>query len=98
MTNDLASWALIGVAAGLAGMMFPFWRGIAGITGNIMAAIAGAVAFGSVTLWATVGSVHRPQAWSMLAAAAGALSAVVAVHAAYSHRGRLRLAAPSRPR
>lgn len=88
MGTDLWAWVLIGAACSLAGMIYPFRRGFAGVASNAVAGMAGAVALGICSWMALHGSAHHRGDWTLAFAAAGALAAILLLHASYMWRLR----------
>lgn len=89
MTDDIVAWIAMGAAASLAGMIWPFRRGPAGVVSNLVAGSAGAAIFGlaSSLFWR---SPEQGPARLRLAAL-GALVALLLVHALWNrHVRRLR--------
>jgi uncharacterized membrane protein YeaQ/YmgE (transglycosylase-associated protein family) len=80
--EDLAAWTCIGLAAAIAGWIWPFRRGVAGIAVNIVTAIVGAI--GAPLLGVAVrlaGSVDDPKCLPL--AAVGAILALAITHAVW---------------
>ena len=79
-TGTVFGWIAIGVAASLAGMMWPFQRGAIGILVNLFVGMLGAVvgALSSFLFlpWAT----HRETPARLFFAALGALAGLAIVH------------------
>lgn len=81
--GDVLAWMAIGAGASLAGMIWPFRRGMVGVVVNLLAGIAGAIALGLVShvlLPSTGGA--RPL--RLLFAALGATVALLVAHAAWN--------------
>ncbi len=78
--DTVFGWIAIGVAASLAGMMWPFQRGALGILVNlfvgILGAVLGALSSFLVLPWAT----HRETPARLFFAALGALACLAIVH------------------
>ena len=84
MGNDLWGWALIGAACSVAGMIFPFRRGVVGVMANLIAGMVGALVLGAVG-WALLHGVpHYSRSWALPFAAAGSLASILAIHLSYS--------------
>jgi uncharacterized membrane protein YeaQ/YmgE (transglycosylase-associated protein family) len=75
-------WVGIGLGASIAGMIWPFRRGAAGVVLNAAIGIGGAI------LAALIGGLLRVYAWnsstSFLFAAVGAITALVIAHVVYA--------------
>jgi hypothetical protein len=84
MTSDLVGWICIGLAAAIAGWIWPFRRGVAGVAVNVVTAIAGAVGLPLLAAGArVVRSVDDPVCLAL--AAVGAIAALAVVHAVWGH-------------
>ena len=80
-------WLAIGLAASLAGMIFPFRRGAAGVVLNSLVGMAGALVAVLVSYWVIDGA--RPDAPVRLAfAAVGAWVGLGLTHALWVSRAR----------
>jgi uncharacterized membrane protein YeaQ/YmgE (transglycosylase-associated protein family) len=86
MMDDIFAWIAIGAAASLAGMIWPFRRGAAGIGANLAAGSVGAVALGlaSSLFWRSPDQGHV----RLLFAALGALVALLLAHGLWNRRVR----------
>jgi uncharacterized membrane protein YeaQ/YmgE (transglycosylase-associated protein family) len=75
-------WVGIGLGASIAGMIWPFRRGAAGVVLNAFIGIGGAI------VGAVIGGVLRVYAWnnstSFLFAAVGAIGALIIAHVIYA--------------
>jgi uncharacterized membrane protein YeaQ/YmgE (transglycosylase-associated protein family) len=80
------AWIVIGVAASLAGMVWPFRRGALGIAANIASGVVGAIAGGLVSYWLLPWSRQGNTSARLFFAALGALTCLVALHVAYRRR------------
>jgi hypothetical protein len=90
------AWAFVGLAAAIAGCVWPFRTGVAGIVINMLAAMIGAVATG----YAFIGlgfSESPSDPRGPMAAAMGALAFLAMVHVMWGgmRRWRLRLPRPA---
>ena len=81
MIGTMLGWILIGAAASLAGMIWPFRRGAAGVVVNLVAGVLGALAGGLIGQFALSGARAEPA--RLLFAAVGALVALGLVHGAW---------------
>jgi uncharacterized membrane protein YeaQ/YmgE (transglycosylase-associated protein family) len=82
MIEDLVAWVCIGITAAIAGWIWPFRRGVAGIAVNILTAIAGAIAVPLLGVTVRLAkSVDDPKCLAL--AAIGAVLALAIVHAVW---------------
>jgi hypothetical protein len=89
----VVAWACVGLAAALAGCIWPFRAGVTGIAINMFAAVVGAVAMGYVFIGLGFSeSARDPQ--GPMAAAMGALSFLALVHLTWGAMRRWRLRFP----
>jgi uncharacterized membrane protein YeaQ/YmgE (transglycosylase-associated protein family) len=84
--SHVLAWVCIGLAASLAGCIWPFRRGVGGLVVNAIAALAGAVGAGLVFVAATQRPANAPA--TLAVAAIGAVAALLLVHASWSLLGR----------
>jgi uncharacterized membrane protein YeaQ/YmgE (transglycosylase-associated protein family) len=87
--THIIGWVLIGVAAALGAWIWPFRRGVVGLTVNVVLGVVGAVGAGA--LGATAGLLRSPMdPLGLPIALAGALTLLVAAHVVWSaaHRPR----------
>jgi hypothetical protein len=83
----LIAWVGIGLAASIAGWIWPFRRGIAGIAMNVGISVGGAVLFGILGI--LFGLYRYPNTGAgFLLVAIGAIGALVLFHAIWSKRTR----------
>jgi uncharacterized membrane protein YeaQ/YmgE (transglycosylase-associated protein family) len=83
-TDALLAWAAIGAAASLAGMIWPFRRGVLGIVVNLLAGVTGAVVSGVLSYVVLPAGTHGDTPARLFFAALGALAALGLVHAAWT--------------
>src|SRR5579859_6001580 len=82
-TNSLLAWVAIGAGASLAGMIWPFRRGIVGVVINLLVGIGGAV-FLAVLSYAVLPRSSDPLTTArLLFAAVGAIAALGLTHAVW---------------
>ena len=87
-SDAVLAWAAIGLAASLAGMIWPFRRGLLGVFVNVAVGIGGAIATALLS-YAVLPSARDPESPArLLFAALGALSALGLVHAVWLRRAR----------
>jgi len=87
MTADtMLAWVVIGVAASLAGMVWPFRRGAAGVAVNMVAGAAGAIAAGLLSYLVLPSARPDSEPARLFFAALGALAALGLAHAAWTRR------------
>jgi uncharacterized membrane protein YeaQ/YmgE (transglycosylase-associated protein family) len=89
------SWIAIGAAASLAGMIWAFRRGVAGVVANIGAGIGGAVLAALLSFAIVPSSASHATEVRLLFAAVGAVAALSIVHGGWTvwlHRPRGRQA------
>jgi hypothetical protein len=84
--DDVLGWIAIGVAASLAGMIWPFRRGTVGVLLNVGVAVFGAVAV-ALASYAFLPPVHEGPL-RLLCAAVGAIGALLLAHALWNRRVR----------
>jgi uncharacterized membrane protein YeaQ/YmgE (transglycosylase-associated protein family) len=84
--DDVLAWIAIGVAASLAGMIWPFRRGAVGVMVNIAIGAIGAVALASLSD-AFLSAEHRGPL-RLLFAALGSVGALLIAHGAWELRVR----------
>ncbi len=82
-TDTVYSWVAIGVAASLAGMIWPFQRGALGIVVNLFVGALGAVLGGLTSYLILPWESHRETPARLFIAALGALAFLFIVHAAW---------------
>ena len=82
--DSVLAWIAIGAAASLAGMIWPFRRGAAGVVVNLLAGAAGAVLAGlsSYAFLPAQGGASDPA--RLFYAALGAIASLGIVHAAWN--------------
>jgi uncharacterized membrane protein YeaQ/YmgE (transglycosylase-associated protein family) len=84
MSGDtVLGWVAIGAAASLAGMIWPFRRGVLGIIVNLVAGTAGAVLVALASYIVFPAGSHGETPARLWFAALGALAALGVVHAAW---------------
>ena len=83
MSRDALASMVIGLGASLAGMIYPFRRGILGVIANISAAVLGALG-GSFAAGPLLVHQHEAAALRLFFAALGAISGMAIVHAVYA--------------
>lgn len=84
------AWIVIGVAASLAGMIWPFRRGAIGVIANVVAGAAGAVLAGFASYAVLPWARHEDTPARLFFAALGAIAALGLVHAAYARHAHAR--------
>jgi hypothetical protein len=84
--DSVLGWLAIGAAAALAGMIWPFRRGAAGIAINLLTGISGALLAALLSYVVLPPTAVRDGPARLLVAALGALSGLGIVHAAWRHR------------
>jgi len=99
MASDaVVSWVLIGAAASLAGMIWPFRRGALGIVVNLIAGMLGAVVAGLLSYAVLPWGTHGDTPVRLLFAALGALAALGVAHAVWLRASERRVKLPSSAR
>jgi uncharacterized membrane protein YeaQ/YmgE (transglycosylase-associated protein family) len=84
LDNALA-WIAIGAAASLAGMIWPFRRGVMGIVVNLLAGIVGALLGGLLSFLFMPYGMHGNTPARLLFAAMAALASLGVVHVLGAH-------------
>ncbi len=85
--DSMFGWIAIGVAASLAGMLWPFQRGTLGVLANFALGVGGAIAAALLSFLLLPGDHHTPG--RLASAAVGALVALGIAHAVwqrYTHQ------------
>lgn len=80
--DEVLSWVAIGLAASLAGMIWPFRRGTAGVIANMAVGVLGAIGAALASLLVTPSNGSTPA--RLFFAALGALAALGIAHAAWA--------------
>jgi MFS family permease len=95
--DSLLACAMIGAAASLAGMIWPFRRGALGVAVNLLIGIGGALAGGLLSYLVLPLGAHGDTPARLLFAALAALAALGLAHAIWTHEAAQRRAREARP-
>jgi uncharacterized membrane protein YeaQ/YmgE (transglycosylase-associated protein family) len=76
--TELVAWAIIGAAASLTGMIWPFFRGATGVLGNLLLGVLGAICGAGIVR--AVFHVPRGAPILLAVAALGAFAALLLGH------------------
>jgi uncharacterized membrane protein YeaQ/YmgE (transglycosylase-associated protein family) len=90
--DSVLGWMAIGAAASLAGMIWPFRRGAAGVVVNLVAGVVGAVVGALLSYLVVPWAPHGDGPARLVFAALGALASLGLVHAAWIRNARSRSA------
>jgi uncharacterized membrane protein YeaQ/YmgE (transglycosylase-associated protein family) len=82
-SSSLFAWVAIGAAASIAGMIWPFQRGLVGVIVNLVVGIAGAVFVALLSYLVLPRSADPLTTARLLFAAVGAIAALGIAHAAW---------------
>jgi uncharacterized membrane protein YeaQ/YmgE (transglycosylase-associated protein family) len=88
LADSVFGWIAIGVAASLAGMIWPFQRGAVGVVLNFVIGVGGSVAAALLSFLVLPGAHDAPARLAF--AAVGALAALGAAHALWTRRANAR--------
>jgi uncharacterized membrane protein YeaQ/YmgE (transglycosylase-associated protein family) len=80
-TDTVLAWIAIGAAAALAGMIWPFRRGVMGVLVNLLTGVLGALVAALLSFLVLPYSTHGDTPVRLSFAALGALAALGIVHA-----------------
>jgi uncharacterized membrane protein YeaQ/YmgE (transglycosylase-associated protein family) len=83
--DNVIAWMAIGVAASLAGMIWPFRRGVIGVIVNVVVGAAGAALVGLLSYAVLPGRQHDSPA-RLSFAALGAIASLGLMHAVWLRR------------